>query len=50
MTEDLRPLAGLRVVVVACDANGNVDVEALRAKGLSEFRNLHGRATSPLAE
>jgi glycine cleavage system protein P-like pyridoxal-binding family len=26
-------MAGMEVVVVACDANGNVDVADLRAKG-----------------
>src|SRR5690606_28967139 len=33
-------LAGLRVVVVACDADGNVDVEDLRAKAAEHASSL----------
>jgi len=33
-------MAGLRVVVVACDSNGNIDVEDLRAKAQEHAHNL----------
>ncbi len=33
-------LAGMRVVVVACDADGNIDVEDLRAKAEAHGENL----------